>query len=189
MAIEVNSVDSTLSARITHCMSNFWQKVLMIMAALGTAWIFILMFVVCADVIGRAVFSQPIHGVGTFAGFSIIGIVFLQLPEALHSGRLTRSDFLLVLVDRRLPRLRWAIEAVFCVVGALVFGLCAKVSVPTLERAWKTAEQAGVEGLFTFPTWPFRFLIVFGMLLCCLESARQLVRCAQNAVDNRGDDK
>ena len=61
-----------------------------VMAAIGTAWILVIMAEICADIIGRAGFNRPILGVPEFLQFSIVGIVFLQLPQTLRIGGLTR---------------------------------------------------------------------------------------------------
>ena len=53
------------------------------------------------DVIARGVFHSPFRGVVEVVVFSLVLIVFLQLPDVVRTGRLTRSDGFLSLLDRQ----------------------------------------------------------------------------------------
>ena len=75
---------------------NF-QRVGRVLNALGTVWIIALMVLINSDVLGRNLFKAPVRGVTELVALSIVGIVFLQLADTLHSGRFTRAD---VLLDR-----------------------------------------------------------------------------------------
>ncbi len=81
-----------------------FRRLANVLAAIGTLWIFFLMFLVVADVVGRNFLDSPITGVAEFAARSVAAIVFLQLAAAILSGKMTRSDFLLRLLARRSPR-------------------------------------------------------------------------------------
>ena len=61
----------------------------------GSVWIVILMLAICLDVIGRTTLARPIDGIAEFSALSIVCIVFMQLPDAIASRRLTRADALL----------------------------------------------------------------------------------------------
>ena len=65
------------------------------MNTVGTLWIFGLMFLICADVVGRYVFSAPIKGAAEMVGYSIVTAVFLQMASTLHAGRFTRVELLI----------------------------------------------------------------------------------------------
>ena len=138
------------------------------MAAIGTAWIFVLMLLVVADVLGRNFLDAPITGVAEFAARSVASIVFLQLAAAICTGRMTRSDFLLRLIGRRSPAALRAIEVFNVVVGALLFGALAATSWPEFTDALQAAEYFGVQGVYTVPTWPFRLLIVVGSVFAAV---------------------
>ncbi|EFL87723.1 hypothetical protein [Ahrensia sp. R2A130] len=60
--------------------------------AIGTAVIFVLVGIMNVDVIARGVFNSPLRGVVEVVIFSLVLIVFLQLPDVVRSNRLTRSD-------------------------------------------------------------------------------------------------
>ncbi len=139
-----------------------------VLAAVGTAWIFVLMLLVVADVVGRNFLDAPITGVAEFAARSVASIVFLQLAAAICAGRMTRSDFLLRLIGRRSPSALKAIEVLNVVVGALLFLALAAIAWPEFTSALQAAEYFGVQGVYTVPTWPFRLLIVVGSVLAAL---------------------
>lgn len=139
-----------------------------VLAAVGTVWIFVLMLLVVADVLGRNFLDAPITGVAEFAARSVASIVFLQLAAAICTGRMTRSDFLLRLIGRRSLGALKAIEVLNVVVGALLFLALAAISWPEFTAALQSAEFFGVQGVYTVPTWPFRLLIVVGSVFAAL---------------------
>ncbi len=138
------------------------------LAAVGTVWIFLMMLLIVADVLGRNFFDAPITGVAEFAARSVASIVFLQLAAAVCSGRMTRSDFLLQIIAKRSPGTVKALEVINVVVGALLFFALAAISWPELTEAMKIHESFGVQGVFTVVTWPFRALIVLGSAAAAL---------------------
>jgi TRAP-type C4-dicarboxylate transport system permease small subunit len=139
-----------------------------VIAAIGTIWTFLLMFLIVADVIGRSFLSRPITGVAEIAAHSIVAIVFLQLAATIHAKRMTRADFLIEQLHRKTPRLAICIEAAFLLVGALIMLMIAYAGWKPLADAYAAQEFFGVRGVFTIPTWPFRAVIVFGSLLATI---------------------
>jgi TRAP-type mannitol/chloroaromatic compound transport system permease small subunit len=141
---------------------RLFEHVLMALNSVGSVWIFALMFLICADVLMRDLFNAPINGVSDIAAFSIIGIVFLQLGATVHTNRMTKGDVLLELVSKRSARAGALIEALFLLVGAVMFMLVIRATWPLLTRSIQRNEFFGVEGVFTFPTWPVRVIILVG---------------------------
>lgn len=139
-----------------------FERSLRALSAIGIVWIFALMLLVGADIIGRFAFNSPIRGVAEIAGFSVIAITFLQLPAAVHHGRLARADLLLQRIRARSPAGADLIERVFAAVGALVFIAIVWASVSGLGHAWSTDDQFGAQGVFTFPKWPIWLLLLAG---------------------------
>ena len=137
-------------------------RLVAIFSALGTAWIFFLMVMICADVFSRDAFSAPILGVAEMVQFSIVGIVFLQLPQTLRSGGLTRSDVLLSGIVRRWPRGGYVMQGLFDLTGAALFGIIFFTTVPLLKAAYVNSEFYGSTGVVQIPTWPLKLLILIG---------------------------
>lgn len=132
------------------------------LAAIGTIWIFLLMFLIVADVVGRNFLDSPITGVAEMAARSVVAIVFLQLSAAVLAGRMTRADFLVNYIRKVSPGLMRGIDILFLLVGAAVFAAITYASFPEMTKAWRTGEYFGVQGIFTIPTLPFRAIIVVG---------------------------
>ena len=147
----------------------------MVANAIGTLVVLGLVMVVNTDVVARGVFHAPFLGAVEVVQFSMVLIVFLQLPDVVRAGRLTRSDGLLVLVRRRLPRfangLQRAIDGLSCVFMALV----SYAIWPEFIEMLETQDYFGVPGVFTAPWWPIKLVIFLGALLCTIIFALRAV--------------
>jgi TRAP-type C4-dicarboxylate transport system permease small subunit len=133
-----------------------------LLASVGTAWIFVIMCLVVADVIGRGFLNRPITGVAEFSARSVASIVFLQLAAAVCSGRMTRSDFLVNLIGKRSPVTVTVLDVFNALAGAALFGALAFMAWPEFRNSLAAQEFFGVEGIYSVPAWPFRLLIVGG---------------------------
>jgi len=137
--------------------------------AIGSGWIFFLMCLICADVFGRYALSSPIPGVTEIVELSIVGIVFLQLAHATWSGRITRADTLLRAVGRRAPRAAALVDLVANLAGAALLLLIVVGTWPRLVGDYVNDYHVGTPGLFTFPSWPVKFVIVAGGALTAVQ--------------------
>lgn len=160
------SVPKFADAPIGACLGS----VAAIMSSIGTLCIGGLMVLVVVDVLGRNFFNAPITGVSEIAARTVVAIVFLQVAAAIQQKRLTRADFLVRRLEGNAPRVVFMLEAVFALVGALVFALIFWASWPKLLSAWQSAEFFGVQGVFTIPTAPFRAITVLGSAVACLSA-------------------
>jgi TRAP-type mannitol/chloroaromatic compound transport system permease small subunit len=158
--VKADAVSSSVVGRITA-----------ILAAIGTGWILVIMVLICADVIGRGAFNRPILGVPELVQFSIVGIVFLQLPETLRTGGLTRSDVLLGPIQRRLPRLGHAMEMTYQLVGLVLCVIIVLTTWPLMLQAFQNAEFYGSTGVIQVPTGPLKCIIMLGAGVMALELA------------------
>ncbi|MFM9882660.1 MAG: TRAP transporter small permease subunit [Burkholderiales bacterium] len=163
-----------------------YEGVLMGLNSIGTVWIFVLMFLICADVIARSGFNHPIDGVTDISAFSIIGIVFLQIGATVHTGRMTKGDVLLEIITKRSERWGAVVESVFLFVGAAMFALIVHASWLPFTRSFGRNEFFGVEGVFTFPTWPIRLIIVVGAAAVTLAYLVQITDLLRKAIGNGG---
>lgn len=163
--------------------------------ALGTIVIFGLVATMNADVIARGVFHAPLRGVVEVVIFSLVLIVFLQLPDVVRSNRLTRSDGFLLLAEDKFPRfaniLSRVIDFAAFVFMALIawtvwpefthsFDSCSFFTQPEfaapatgnffvdLNTAFGRCEYFGTPGIFKAPWWPAKFAIAFSVTLCSI---------------------
>lgn len=134
-----------------------------ILNALGTLWIVALMLLINADVVGRNLFNAPVRGVTELVALSIVGIVFLQLADTLHSGRFTRADVLLAGLKRRRPVFAARLQALYHLVGAGLMGVILWAAWAPLLESVRIREYVGAIGDFTAPVWPVRLIMLIGL--------------------------
>jgi TRAP-type mannitol/chloroaromatic compound transport system permease small subunit len=143
---------------------------------LGSLLISALVLLIGADVAGRNLFGAPISGVPELVSLSIVAIVFLQAPQALKAGRMTRSEGVLEALRARRPGLADGLETLFDVFGIFVVGAILYAHVPILVRAWARGDFVGAVGDFTAPTWPVKAMILLGGALLAAQFAARIWR-------------
>ncbi len=142
----------------------------------GVVWVFALTFLICADITGRTLFDSPLQAVPEIVALSLIACVFLQLAFAVHGGRLTRADILLSQIRRRNAGMAAGLERFFAIAGALVLLAMTAGAWPDFLRAFRTSEFVGVEGIYTLPITPIKFIVVLGAATAALSFLSFLVR-------------
>lgn len=146
------------------------------LGAIGTIWIFILMLLINADVIGRYFFNKPVVGTVEIVSMSIVGIIYLQLGQALRYERFIRSDGILGRLILNRPRAGYAIQAFHHLVGAILLGLMVYFCIPETISAWEQSEYLGTEGVFVFYIWPIDALVTVGATVTALQFILHFVR-------------
>lgn len=136
--------------------------------AIGTIVVLILVLVLNADVIARGVFNDPFRGVHEVVQFSMVLIVYLQLPDVIRVDRLTRSDGFHALIGQKFPAIGVFIGRLIDLGAAVIMVLIAVAMWPEFVDAWETNHFFGTPGIFTAPWWPVRLIIVFSAVLCAL---------------------
>ncbi|HBB17483.1 MAG: hypothetical protein A3J94_11335 [Syntrophus sp. RIFOXYC2_FULL_54_9] len=154
-----------------------FEAVISVMNSIGTAWVFVLLVIINLDIGGRMFFNSPLRGVPEIVAMSIVACVFLQIAHTLKVGRLTRSEILLDLLQKRLPKLRRFCEGIYHLVGACLLAVLFSASVPLFTRAWQISEYVGAEGDFMAPTWPVKLIILIG---CVAGSLQFLMMAARS---------
>jgi TRAP-type C4-dicarboxylate transport system permease small subunit len=138
---------------------------------LGSAVIGLVMVLMCADVLLRNLANRPIDGVAELVATSIIVIVFLQLPATLRHGRMSRADLFLDPFLARRPRAGRRLRAALSLAGVFACAVIAYATWPLLHKAWSGDEYLGIEGVFTFPLWPMRLVVLLGSALAAVQYA------------------
>lgn len=140
-----------------------FHRVVQALNALGTLWIVLLMVLINTDVLGRNLMNAPVRGVTELVSLSIVGIVFLQLADTLHSGRITRADVLLQGLEQTRPQLAALLHATFHLVGALLMATILWAAWGPLWESIRIREYVGAIGDFTAPVWPVRLVMLVGL--------------------------
>ena len=120
------------------------------MNAIGAVVVLLMALLVNVDVLGR--------------WMGIVAIVYLQLAHAIAVGRLTRSEMLLDLTERRMPRLNLTLRTVFNLMGAFVLAVIVYGQLPRLVSAWENGFYKGNPGVFQAPTWPLEAILLVGAI-------------------------
>jgi len=155
---------------------NVFDKIIGVLNAIGTGWIFVMMMLIVSDVFMRFVFNSPIRGVPLIITMSIIAIVFLQLADALRAGRLTRSDMVISRLLSNRPLVGYSLQGAFHFAGVFVFSILLWYSVHPLMKAWRLDSYDGTDGEFTLPEWPIKAVIVLGAAVCLVQFFRHFLR-------------
>lgn len=142
----------------------------------GTLLIIGLMLLISADVFMRNVFDSPISGVPEMVTLSIVAIVFLQAPQALKSGRMTRSDALINFLSTRAPGIYKWLDSLYDLLGLGVILAIMYATYPILIKSWQRDDFIGAVGDFTAPTWPVKAMIMIGCALLALQFIARIVR-------------
>jgi C4-dicarboxylate transporter, DctM subunit len=166
-------IDSTHAASAGP--AAWFSRLIVWMNGAGVVWIFALMFLICADIVGRTVFDHPIRGVTEIVSLSLIASVFLQVAYALHTDRLTRAEVLFSKIEAGSPALARDWTALLLFVAGVMFVLIAAGSWPGFIRAVRTSEFAGVEGIFTIPVSPIKLILIVGSIVTAAECLRRAV--------------
>lgn len=131
---------------------------------IGTIWIFLLMILINADVFARYLFNSPINGVPEMVALSIVGIVFLQLGEAVRAGRLTRSDGFFNKVVENRPKLGLLLNTFYDLCGMAFFVAILFGAVPIFIESYQGGYYSGTEGIFIIAEWPIRLILVISCI-------------------------
>lgn len=134
----------------------------------GTICVMIMVAIVNYDIFARSLFNKPFLGAVEVVQFLMVAVVFLQLPDVVRVGRLTRSDGFLLLVDRRHPKIGSMQRRVIDLVSAIFMVLVAIAMWPEFVEMWATNDYFGVPGVFTAPWWPIKLIIFSSASLCGL---------------------
>jgi TRAP-type C4-dicarboxylate transport system permease small subunit len=138
---------------------------------IGAIWVFLIVLLITADVLGRAFFNSPLHGVPEIVKVSIVGLVWCQMAYTLKTGAHLRTT---ILLDRMPLAPRRVIEIVTCLLGAIMFALIVYSGWGNMLEAWRIGEFEGEEPA-RIPTSPIRTLVLIGAALTAIQFLVMLV--------------
>lgn len=151
------------------------ERIAMVANAIGTLVVLGLVMVVNYDVVARGVFHKPFHGAVELVQFSMVLIVFLQLPDVVRVNRLTRSDGFLSIAGNRWPFVAVVLNKFINTISCVFMLLIAIAIWPEFLDMLDTKDYFGVPGVFTAPWWPIKLVIFLSASLCCILFALKLI--------------
>lgn len=142
----------------------------MAMNTAGALIVLAMVVIVNIDVFGRWLANSPLSGTLELTEMGVVAVVYLTVAHAVAGKRLTRSDALLGLLERRGKRqLNNILRLIFNVAGVVVFALIAWGQVPRVVDAWSRGYFKGNVGIFTAPTWPLEAIMLLGAVAAGLQ--------------------
>ena len=134
--------------------------------ATGTLMVLALVIVVNYDMLARTLANRPLHGAIELVQFAMVLIVFLQLPDVIRAGRLTRSDGFLGMLAITAPRVAALLQRAIDLLSFVIMALIAVATYPLFVEMWHTQDYFGIPGVFTAPWWPIRLTVLASSILC-----------------------
>ena len=141
----------------------------------GTLVVLALVGVVNYDIVARGLFNAPFRGAVEVVQFSIVLIVFLQLPDVVRVNRLTHSDGFQLLIGPRFPRFTRFLRHAINLLSAVFMAIVAVAIFPEFTNMWRTQDYFGVPGVFTAPWWPLKLAILFAATLSAVIFALKIL--------------
>ena len=127
-----------------------------VLNAVAAAWLMLLAMVILYDVVARGVFDVPFMGAHEIVGGSVVGILFLQLPNAIQRNGMARTT---LIYDKMHPWGRFVIDGTTSIFGLIFFCAIAIGGWPDMVIGWQIGEFEGI-GALEVPVYPIRTLTV-----------------------------
>ena len=143
---------------------------------IGSSLIVVVASIVCIDVISRNAANAPLSGVPEIVTLCIVGIVFLQAPQALREGRIPRSTALFGALEAASPISARLLGTVLDLLSMAITGIVFYATLPIFIRAWERDEFIGSIGDFTAPVWPIKLAVLIGSAMLILQLLAGLTR-------------
>ena len=159
-------------------------RIVRALLAAAAVIIFLLGFLVCADVLGRALFNSPVKGTPEMVSMSIVIICFLLAGYAVQSGGMIYTDVFSGMFGVRGLA---AAQLLSAVLGMVFFGLIVWGSYEPMLHAITSGEYEG-EGALRVPVWPARTVVVIGSVLVAASYALHGLRGIHALITGRTAD-
>ncbi|TKT69229.1 TRAP transporter small permease [Aquamicrobium sp. LC103] len=131
---------------------------------ISALWVLLIAVVIIVDVLGRALYSSPLQGATEVIRNSVVAITFLQLPLAILSGSMLRTE----LVSESLgPGGRRFLRTLAYLLGLALFALIVYADWRPAMLAYRIGEYEG-EGALRIPVWPVHFILLVTSAMCAI---------------------
>ncbi|AKS47144.1 TRAP-type mannitol/chloroaromatic compound transport system, small permease component [Octadecabacter temperatus] len=143
---------------------------------IGSSLIVVVASIVCVDVISRNAANAPLSGVPEIVTLCIVGIVFLQAPQALREGRIPQSTAISDALAKASPTAARVLGTILDFLGMVITGIVFYATLPIFLKAWERNEFIGSIGDFTAPVWPIKLAVLIGSAMLILQLLAGLIR-------------
>ena len=139
------------------------------LAAVSTLLIAVLMLIICADAVARNTMGASLPLVSELGAALLVAIVYLALATTVRANRLARTDMVLGALARSRPRVAALLSAVYDLIGAILLALVCWAGFLSLAKDYQGDLYIGIQGVLTFPAWPFGLAFVLGLAVAVLQ--------------------
>lgn len=143
--------------------NNLLNRCCHLLAGSSALLLVLIVLMITADVLARALADEPIRGVVEFVALSMPVLTFLALPQLINTRQLIRATVLEQWLAQREASVRLGFESLFAAVAASMLVYALGVIAPWLWRAFIDQEFVGVPGDITLSVWPAKLLVVTGV--------------------------
>jgi TRAP-type C4-dicarboxylate transport system permease small subunit len=160
------------------------EKLNLAMGVMTGGAILLITLIIVADVAMRSFLGAPIPGATESSTLLLIGLVYLGLA----SVQLSKANFRVEAVLSILPD-KWSrwLEFTTTLIAMVAIGLFAWI---TGHEAWNSTMRGEMSyGAITFPVWPARVVITFGLILLTLQLLCDCLRLASGTTDTTDHQK
>jgi TRAP-type mannitol/chloroaromatic compound transport system permease small subunit len=154
---------------------TWFDRAVAFLNAFGSIWVLGIVLLICADSFGRSFFNKPFDGVNEIVAGSMAFVVFCQLADTVRLDKLTRSDSYLPRLQSSRSLVARLIVCGFDVLGMAIMIAIIVGTVPLLLESIERGYYVGEAGIFTFPDWPVKGMVVFGSFIAALCFAVRVV--------------
>lgn len=151
------------------------------LAAVSTLLIAVLMLIIAADAVVRNVAGASLPLVSELGAAMLVAIVYLALATTIRANRLARTDMVLGALALSHPRAAALLSAVYDLVGAVMLAVVGWAGFLTLAKDFSGGKYIGIQGVLTFPIWPFGLAFVIGLAWASLQFLYQAFRAVGGA--------
>lgn len=144
---------------------NWFDRAVFVLNAFGSLWVLFIVALICSDSFGRTFFNHPLDGVNELVAVSMAFIVFCQLPDTVRLAKLTRSDTYLPRLQASSVMACRIIVSGFDLLGAAIMAAIIIGTWPLLIESIERGYYVGEQGIFTFPDWPIKGMVVLGSVM------------------------
>lgn len=127
-------------------------------------WVLMIAMVIIVDVLGRAFFSSPLQGTTEVIRNSVVAITFLQMPLAVLSGSMLRTELITEFLG---PDGRRILRTLTYLLGLAFFALIVYADWRPAMFAYRIGEYEG-EGALRVPVWPVHFILLSTAAMCAV---------------------
>ncbi|MDX5349206.1 MAG: TRAP transporter small permease subunit [Paracoccaceae bacterium] len=156
------------------------------LAAVSTLLIAVLMLIICADAVARNTLGASLPLVSELGAALLVAIVYLALATTVRANRLARTDMVLGALAASRPRLAALLSALYDLTGAVLLALVGWAGFLTLAKDYQGDKYIGIQGVLTFPSWPFGLAFVLGLAVAVLQFLHQSWRALSGGAARTG---